>query len=385
VVSDFPFGAEVHRAAWLAALLTPLARFAFVGPAPLFLPDANVRGAGKGLLLDTIALIVSGERHTVMTYTHDEDELRKRITSLVLAGDRLVLLDNLEGKFGGAVLDAALTATAWKDRILGANRLAEAPMYVTWYATGNNVGVAGDTARRICHVRLESPDERPEERGGFRHPNLLAWVRGNRAALLASALTILRAYVVAGRPNLGLPAWGSFEGWSALVRSAVVWLGLPDPAQTRLQLQEQADTSAESMGVILACLQQLDPERRGLTAAEIVHRAFPRDQSTLLGQEHLVELRAAVEALVGRADARALGYRFRAFRRRIFRGRFLDKVGEEHQAVRWAVFPATAFASGGKHPPCPPHPPRLEGEDDEDGEDDRPQGEVDGGDAWEAP
>jgi hypothetical protein len=86
VVADFPFERDVHRAAWLAALLTPLARFAFAGPAPLFLVDANVRAAGKGLLLDCISRIVTGERFTIATYTSDEDELRKRITTLVLAG-----------------------------------------------------------------------------------------------------------------------------------------------------------------------------------------------------------------------------------------------------------------------------------------------------------
>src|SRR5262249_25641331 len=47
VVADFPFEQNVHRAAWLAALLTPLARFAFTGSSPLFLVDANVRAAGK--------------------------------------------------------------------------------------------------------------------------------------------------------------------------------------------------------------------------------------------------------------------------------------------------------------------------------------------------
>src|SRR5262249_49364133 len=118
VVADFPFEGPVGRAAWLAALLTPLARFAFPGPAPLFLVDANVRAAGKGLLFHVISRIVTGADFTVCTYTSDEDELRKRILSLALAGDRLVLLDNLEGKFGNAVLDAALTATSWRDRVL---------------------------------------------------------------------------------------------------------------------------------------------------------------------------------------------------------------------------------------------------------------------------
>src|SRR5262249_30641587 len=96
VVADFPFEQETHRAAWLAGLLSPIARFAFEGPAPLFLVDSNIRGAGKGLLLDCISRITTGKRFTVATYTHDTDELRKRITALVLSGDRLVLFDNLE-------------------------------------------------------------------------------------------------------------------------------------------------------------------------------------------------------------------------------------------------------------------------------------------------
>jgi hypothetical protein len=351
-VTDFPFERDVHRSAWLAALLTPLARFAFTGPAPLFLVDANVRAAGKGLLLDTISRIVTGERFTIATYTSDEDELRKRITSLVLAGDRLVLFDNLEGKFGNAVLDAALTGTAWKDRILGVNRMAEAPLYMTWFATGNNVAIAADTARRVCHVRLESPDEHPEQRQGFHHPNLLGWVGENRQKLLASALTILRAYCVAGRPNQELPAWGSFEGWSSLVRSAVVWLDLPDPGETRLLLQAQADVAAESMGTILECLEKMDAERHGLTAAEIIQRV----KDSL---EQHADLRDALEALLGKLEARLLGNKLRSYRRRVFAGRFVDQAGIEHKAARWAVFPASEFGRRGKHTPQTPRTPRT--------------------------
>jgi hypothetical protein len=341
VVGDFPFEREAHKAAWLAALLTPLARFAFTGPTPLFLVDANVRAAGKGLLLDVISRIVTGERFTIATYTSDEDELRKRITSLVLAGDRLVLFDNLEGKFGNAVLDAALTGTAWKDRVLGANRMAEAPMFMTWYATGNNVIIAADTARRVCHVRLESPEERPEERQDFRRPNLLAWVGENRPRLLAAALSILRGYCAAGRPDQGLPAWGSFEGWSALVRSAVVWVGLPDPGETRLLLQEKADVAAESMAVVLTYWECLDPERRGLTAAEVIQRLYKEQPS--VQPDYYADLRDALEALLGKPDARALGNRLRSYRRRVFQGRYIYQASTEHRAARWAVYPAAEF------------------------------------------
>jgi hypothetical protein len=343
VVADFPFSGEAHRAAWLATLLTPPARFAFAGPAPLFLVDANVRGAGKGLLLDVITRILTGERFTVAAYTADQDELRKRITSLALGGNRLVLFDNLEGRFGNAVLDGALTATSWEDRVLASNRMMRAPLFVTWYATGNNVAVGADTARRVCHIRLESPCERPEERSDFSHRDLLGHVGEHRRRLLGAALTILRAYCVAGRPEQELPAWGSFDAWSRLVRSAVVWVGLPDPGQTRLQLQAQADVTAEAMGVLLRCWEMMDPCQRGMTAAEVVSTLWPRKQPAESPPDWHVEMRDAIETLVGRADGRALGNKLRSCRRRIFEGRFIDKAGQEQRAARWAVYSAGDF------------------------------------------
>lgn len=367
VAADFPFAGDLYRAAWMAALLTPLARFAFTGPAPLFLVDANVRAAGKGLLLDVIALIVTGERFTIATYTNDEDELRKRITSLVLGGDRLVLFDNLDGKFGNAVLDAALTGVSWRDRMLGVNRMVEAPMYMTWFATGNNVTIGADTARRICHIRLESPDERPENRRGFRQPDLRGFVRDHRGTLLADALTILCAYVIAGRPDQDLTPWGSFENWSRVVRSAVTWVGMPDPGETRIVLQDQADTSAGAMTVLLQSLEGIDPERRGKTAAEIVELAK--------GQDH-PDLRDAVETLAGRLDSRALGNQLRTYRRRIFGDRYLNRAGTNHHAARWTVYRAAEFSGPKDTPHTPKSPPTAPayGESGEYGESVSPHG-----------
>ncbi len=366
VVADFPFEREAHRAAWLAALLTPLARFAFDGPAPLFLVDANVRAAGKGLLLNCISRIITGNEFTIATYSADEDELRKRITSLAIGGDRLVLFDNVEGKFGNATLDAALTGTSWKDRLLGVNRMAEAPLYMTWFATGNNVSVGADTARRICHIRLESPNERPEERNDFRRPNLLAWISENRPHLLAAALTILRGYCAAGKPNMNLPTWGSFEKWSALVRSAIVWTELPDPGETRLLLQEQADTTATSMGIVLECWEKLDPARKGLTAAEVIQRLYKSPPDPM--PDFYADMKDALEGLLGKPDSRNLGTRLRSYRRRIFNGLFIDHAGTVKHAIRWAVFPAEAFRAKAKYTHHAHHTHQQFGECGERGE-----------------
>jgi hypothetical protein len=272
VVVDFPFANEFHKATWLAAVLTPLSRYAFKGPAPLILIDSNVRGSGKGLLCDIVAIIGTGRSMPTMANSGDEDEWRKRVTALALGGDQLVLIDNIAGSLGNAALDAALTSDVWRDRILGRTEIVEMPLRATWFATGNNVVLLADTARRVAHVRLESRMENPEEREGFKYPNLRGHVRENRNRLLAAALTILRGYFVAGKPSMGLKPWGSFEGWSDLVRSAIVWCGLSDPGGSRKELREGSDQEASALHALLTGIDYLDPTGVGLTVSEIIRK-----------------------------------------------------------------------------------------------------------------
>ena len=56
-------------------------------------------------------------------------------------------------------------------------------------------------------------------------------VIGDRGSYVAACLTIVRTYLLAGCPGR-LPPVASFGAWSDLVRSALVWLGCADPAQS---------------------------------------------------------------------------------------------------------------------------------------------------------
>lgn len=342
VVRDFTFESEEHKAAWFAGLLTGLARFAYDGPSPLFLIDANVRGAGKGLLAQTIARIVLGREMPVSSYSHDAQEMRKRITAIAIAGDRMVLLDNLEGAFGNDALDRALTTTRWKDRILGRSEEIDLPLLSTWYATGNNVAVAADTARRIIHVRLDVLAERPEERTGFQHPNLIAWIAQNRPQLLTAAMKILSAYCRAGRPSQGLSPFGSFEGWSGLVREAVVWVGLPDPCLTRIKLAESADTTGDNLAQLISAWQQYIPFGMGVVIADMLGELYPSDRQFAPNSPEASTMRAALENLVGCPPGKAptprqVGTRLSHFRRRVMNGKYLDGVAREGQGTKWRL------------------------------------------------
>lgn len=336
VVRDFPYVGPAHRSGWLAFVLTLLARPGFRGPAPLFLVDANTRGSGKSLAADAAGMIATGQRLPRKTWASDDDEIRKTITATALEALPVVLLDNVAGRLGSPSFDAALTATTWSDRILGQSATTGTlPLTTIWVATGNNIALEADTARRTLLTRLESPEEHPEERTGFAHPDLLAWVSNERRRLAVAGLTILRAYVAAGRPDQNLPPWGSFDAWSNLVRQAIVWAGLADPAETRAIVRE-ADRSVELLGLIHDALEEADAGR-GVTTAEIVRLLEPHSRTD--ASDPYPILRAAVAEICGsKIDARRLGIELRKHLGRVWKGRRLEREDDSHGKVaRWRV------------------------------------------------
>ena len=344
LVKDFPFSKPEHSATWLAFLLTCVARFAFIGPAPLFLIDANIRGSGKSLVADVVALIVTGRDMSRMSNPRDDEEARKRITALAVGGDTLCLIDNIIGGLGCASLDAALTGTVWKDRILGRTEIVEFPLLVTWSATGNNVVLHADTSRRVAHIRLDSNEENPEQRDGFQHPNLREYVRKNRPKLLSDALTILAAFCQAGRPMRKLPNWGSFEGWSDLIRQAIVWIGLPDPGATRTELVEQSDREANALRELIAGWDELDPDYHGLTVIEILDRINKNLTKYEQVRNAISELCPAPPGKL--PSAKSLGNKLSHLRKRVVDGACLETRKNRRNTTIWMVHRSNAGSEG---------------------------------------
>lgn len=333
LVTDFPFAGDDHRAAWLAAALTPLARFAIPGPCPLFLIDANTPGTGKSKLTDIVAMIATGRAMPRTAYPDSDDEMRKRITSVALAGDRLMLLDNIAGTFGGSALDGALTGTTWRDRILGRSEMtAELPLFTVWYATGNNIAVRGDVIRRVIPCRLESPEERPEERRDFTiKGDLLEHVRRERPRLVSAVLTLLRAHAAAGRPDGGLAPLGSYEAWSRVVRCAVHWATGRDPCRTNDEFRA-ADPEALARTALIEGWLELPEAEAGYTAAaalELVKENPARYQKL---REVFMEW-SRTDDLPG---PRSVGMRLKALRKRVINGKRLNSVDDRGTQL-WRV------------------------------------------------
>jgi hypothetical protein len=271
MVCDFPFASPAHLAGWLAGLLTPI-----VSPghgwkwcAPLFLFDANTRGAGKSLLADLIAILVTGRHMFRVSLPETEDEARKMLISAAIAGDQLMFFDETR-TIQGRALNAVLTGRLIKDRVLGESKMVDALFKATAYASGNNVLVKGDSARRVILSRLETPDEHPEDRSKFKHHNVKGWALEHRPRLVRACLTILRAYHLAGRPAQRSPL-GSFEGWSRAVRDPLIWAGAADCCETRKLLMEN-DPDESSLRQILAGWQEIGGVEEALTIAQAGER-----------------------------------------------------------------------------------------------------------------
>lgn len=271
LVCDFPFESAAGRSAWLATLLTVFARMAIPGPCPMLLIDANTRGAGKTRLADLIGTIATGRGVPRQVMPERDAEMRKRITTLAMAGTPIAFFDNVRGRLGTPSLEAALTADVWQDRMLGGNRMVEMPLSLTWMASGNNVDITPDILRRVLYSRLVAQQEHPEARSGFKHPRLLETARRNRAALVRHALTIVASYIRAGRPSQGLPAWGGFEEWSDLVRGAIRWVGMADPYEARHVLAA-ADVETEALRMLMVGWPRREGAPQILSASDLLTR-----------------------------------------------------------------------------------------------------------------
>ncbi len=250
VLRDFPFLGRADRAVALAALLTALIRPS-LHTAPLFAFRAAKMGSGKSLLADVVAMIATGRPAAVMSQGADENEDKKRMLPILAEGDTVAVIDNIERPFGSAALCSILTQTIWRDRVLGASRTMTLPTTnTTWIATGNNIVFVGDITTRVVACDLDPKCEHPEARKF--EVNLYDYIPKHREELVVAALTILRAYHVAGRPDLNLPVFGRFEEWSNWIRSALVWLGEADPCDTRRRVEETDPVRAELTSLLAA-------------------------------------------------------------------------------------------------------------------------------------
>jgi hypothetical protein len=278
-----------------------------------------------------------------MSWPSDPIELEKVLSGFAVNGSPLIQFDNVSTPLGGGPLDRCLTAGRDVElRVLGKTEIRRMRWNAVVMATGNNISLAGDTSRRCLIARMETPLERPEDRTGFRHPRLLEHVLTHRGVLVQAALTILRAWVVAGRPALGLGSWGSFEAWSAMIPPAIVFAGGADPLQARAESIGVEDPDKTALSTLLELWPLLDTGR-GMTVANVLKALYPGGKRPDGPPDRFDGLRETLEYLDFKSkqpyapQAKAIGCQLRRFANRVMGGKRLMKRMNRDKVQVWFV------------------------------------------------
>jgi hypothetical protein len=349
--ADFPFLAKHHQSATLSAVLSIVLRFTIQGKVPFFAARSTTRGAGKGLLIDAICVIATGRHAPRWAQTLDEEEERKRLMTIAMSGDAALHIDNITHPLGSGPLDMAMTAEAITERVMATHAERTAPIKAVFFGSGNNMVFQSDMARRIVPIDLAPKEERPDEREGFQHHPLLTWVAEVRPRLVVAALTIVKAYIVAGRPRQdGIKAFGSYEQWSDLIRQSLIWAGEPDPCAGRGDIEAESDPKYETQKVVLTAWYDRYQDTPK-TIKEVVddidnHTVREMDDNGKSTGRWLVDpawrdLHAVLLTLDRRGkslDLRAIQYAFRSWAGRILADFQLQKSGQDRLgATQWRV------------------------------------------------
>lgn len=241
LLGDFPITDDGGKAHAVAMLLQAFLMLTITGACPMFLIDAPTRGTGKTLLYKAIARIILGVTPPIMTLTRDGGELDKRITASLLEGDVMLVFDNVSAKFQSDKLEALATSRMYRGRRLGKSEMVTVQNNATIVATGNNVEVGEETARRIMPIRLDAGMERPEQGRRYKHADLEGWVMANRVELVSACLSLITSWQKAGMPK-GEETIGSFESWAQTIGGILAHAGIPGLLTGLERFSEAADS-----------------------------------------------------------------------------------------------------------------------------------------------
>jgi putative DNA primase/helicase len=336
LLDEVPFADEESRSVALSAMITPVVRAAFP-VAPLHIISSPEPGAGKSYVCDIASSIATGQAMPVKAAGRTEEETEKRLASALLAAQPLICLDNCNGELGGDFLCQAVERPIVDVRPLGQSKLVRVETRsMTFYATGINISPRRDMIRRGIRCTIDPRIERPELRQFRGDP--VANVLGNHALYLASVFVIVRAYLAAGQPGKA-PRLASFEGWSDLVRSTLIWLCRADPCAT-MEAVRADDPERSTLEQMLSAWERscgVGYSNR-YTASEMV-RAI--EEKTIAGGYRHENLRDACLAIArhGRIDAAGLGYWLRSVKGKVALGRRFRDSPSPGRGAEWWIEP----------------------------------------------
>jgi hypothetical protein len=342
LLADFPFVGAADRAHAVGEFLLPFVRAMVDGATPIHVHEAPRPRTGKDLLAEAMALVAVGHLPMTMAYSRNGEEVRKRLTAVLLLLPQWLVIPNVVHLINSPELCDAVTRCEVRDRILGATETVHVAARCVWTVTANNPVMSREAAQRSVRIRLDAGVENPGERpaSGFRHPNLRQWTHEHRADLVWAALTLLRSWLAAGAPK-STAVMGGFESWAATIGGILGHLGVPGFLGNITEFYAHADgESAPWAALVAEWWDRFEDDK--VTSAQL----FP-----------------LTEGIVGfdfgkgsdRSQQTAFGMQLGRQRDVIYNGKQISAAGERNRAALWRL--VTVESRRGTYEPNEPDEP----------------------------
>lgn len=330
LLAEFSFAGEPDRAAALAGLLTAAIRSS-LPHAPLFHVRAPVAGSGISYLCELFTAFATPQRGTPTTLPRDDEECRKLLLAELLLAPAVIEFDNLTcDLLAHRSLCSAMTSEYLNGRILGTSTTASVNTRTLFLSSGNNVGPVQDMTRRCITIHLAPACEIPAARC-FRRPALVREVLAERGRYVSAALTLVRAWIVAGRPVSPCKTLAGYGEWSDHCRQPLLWLGCADPANSVFASVNE-DPDREALARLLAAWHAAFVKTPAMVRQAVKQAAQPGDESA--------ELREVIQDIAeqgGVINRRLLGRWIKRHAGRIVNGMRFARDGGNRSAEAWRV------------------------------------------------
>lgn len=326
VIDTFKLNSNLSKSVVLSAFLSAVVRPTIEEGCPIFAFDAPNPGSGKTYLAECLGLLTLGEAPSIIPAIQgDEAEISKTLFAMLLNNDRVIIWDNIMGRFNSAKLASFVTSKQFKGRVLGSSQTLSLPNKASVIFTGNNLQLYGDIVRRCIVARIDTGEENPLNTkrdltalGGIMPHH---YIRKNRQRLAMDCITIVRAYLTssahATRGRLTERPLPSFEQWDTVARQPIEYLRVTGIAPELEDIKTIIDENLQndSKKIELAELLSLLHDWRGeqpFTAKQLYNYAFanydedPRNANRDILTGNSSDLRELLNALCLNSRTRAV-------------------------------------------------------------------------------
>lgn len=322
LLGEVAFANEASRANAFGLLLLPFVRLYIDGlcdgQTPIYLFDAPTQSSGK-----TYAVLICLSPFCEAVPTSDkkkEEESEKEIFSLLIEGAFYIFIDNVKSSLGSATLATAVTSGTMRGRVLGASKTETVSSNIVWAATSNNAQLDADVISRSILIQLDTNSETPEAREFAFNP--VQYIAQNRGEVQAAILTLVRAWLEAGRPNRAKKV-SRFPAWERVIGGILENAGVSGFLENHKDARENTDPVTNAW-------------RGFIEAWHSAHGENFKTVKELLETPDGDDLKGAI----GEKDpARVFGDQLRARKNKVIRGCKIIQEEPRGRVNRWRLMP----------------------------------------------